>query len=553
MIQFLRREAATLLAASACAVASALPTGGLALALGEVAIALRPEDTPEDGSDRFLLATLALALALLARASLHRFGAWLAERAAERNVARLRTKVHAHLVRLPIETVHQEGMTRLGTRLGQESLAARPLLGPLWVQLLAQCVSLLVLLGVAAATWPLAAILGYLALPALTWVGVRLSRHTRRAWREAWHAHGRVTVTATEDIAHLPTWRSADVIPWLQQRFEDRVDQSRLAMQHAQQRRHLGGLALHALTLLGLLLAGLWLSLRTASGALGASEAARLLAAAALTVPPAAALAEAIHGVGAALAPFERLMALLQTPTEPSPLASPPALQGPLVLRDAVVQRGGRTALHGVSVSVAPGEILAVTGPNGAGKSTLLLTMAGLLPLTEGELRVGDTAIHGPLRPHWWRRVGWLGPEAALLADTIAANVALGAAPDTERVVAALRDVGLGEWLEARGGPEALLQEAGEDLSSGERRRLDIARAIYHDHRVMLLDEPGSHLDEETLHWLRQRIVLWAREGRAVVLGTHDPRLLQVADRVVRLRAGRLDRTDEAPPSGPPL
>ncbi len=539
VIQFLRREAATLLAASSCAVASAMATGGLALSLGELAAALPAQEASSSESARFFVATLTLALVLLARATTQRIGSWLAERAAERNVARLRTHVHTRILRLPLDALHRHGTTRLGTRIGQESLAARPVLGPLWVNAVAQGASLLALLGVAMTTWPAAALLGALALPLLAWLAARLSRHTRRAWREAWQAQHQVAAAAAESVAHPAAWRSASAEPWLSLRFARRIERSHHATYLAMRRKYLGSLALYVLALLGLLFAGLWLAWGMGSEALSPTEAARLLAAAALTVPPAAALADTIHGIGAAIAPFARLMELSREPSEPPPPDALPMFEGPVSLRGAVVHRGGRAVLQGVSVTVEPGEILAVTGPNGSGKSTLLLTLAGLLPLTEGELRVGEVLVRGELRAAWWRRVGWLGPEPAVLADSIAANVALHPEPDETRVLSALREVGLSQWLEGRGGLDAPLLAEGSDLSSGERRRLDIARALYQGHRFLLFDEPGSHLDEETLCWLKQRIRRWAERGCTIVLSTHDPRLLEAADRVVRLRAGR--------------
>ncbi len=546
-IQFLRLEVAVLVAASTCAVASAVATGGVAWALGNLAPTLKGARAGSEAPEDTWYATATVVVALLARGLLARLAGWLADRAADRNVARLRTRVHGHLLRLPVDVAARLGAAQLGARIGQESLAARPLLGPLWVQLVQQAVSLAVLLAVVASVWPTAALTTLAALPLVGWLALRISARTRTAQREAWSAHATVASSAAEDAAHLSTWRTADALGWLQARFEARARQALAHAHRASTLRRLAGASLHVVGSGALLLAAAWLSDALSEGRLGSADAARLFGAAALLVGPATALAEAVHGLGAALAPLGRLLRLLEADVEPAASDEPiPSAPSRVRLRGAVVRRGERRVLLGVDLDLRAGRFVAVAGPNGAGKTTLLMAVAGLLPLEEGTLEVDGTTVDEARRIDWCRRVGWLDARAALLEGTVAHNVALEDEPDRERVRGALAEAGMRAWLEQVGGLDARVEPEGANLSAGQRQRIELARAVYLGRRVWLLDEPTAHLDGAAAEWLARRLRAWADAGRIVLLSTHDPRLLAGADEVVVLEGGRL--LEVAPP-----
>jgi ABC-type Mn2+/Zn2+ transport system ATPase subunit len=174
---------------------------------------------------------------------------------------------------------------------------------------------------------------------------------------------------------------------------------------------------------------------------------------------------------------------------------------------------GGPPAIEGVSFALRPGERLALLGPNGGGKTTLLRALLGELAPLRGELRVGarcatvpqtersrldfpvsalDVATMGALsRLPWWRRPGRADRDAA--GD-------------------ALRRVGLLD----------LAAETFGELSGGQRQRVLIARALVQDAGVLLLDEPFTGLDRPATELLDSLIATLAREGRAIVIATHD-------------------------------
>jgi putative ABC transport system ATP-binding protein len=203
--------------------------------------------------------------------------------------------------------------------------------------------------------------------------------------------------------------------------------------------------------------------------------------------------------------------------------------------------------LQDVSLSVARGEVVAVTGPSGSGKSTLLFLLAGLDRPDGGEVRVAGTdwrTLDGSARARFRRRTcGFIAQGMALLPQATAAeNVAVpllldGVAPEVrrERVAAALAAV------ELAGDDDKLPDQ----LSGGQQQRVAIARALVARPAVVLADEPTANLDSGTAQTVTRLLLAAARErGAAVVLVTHDPEVARHADRLVRLRSGRLDPPD---------
>ena len=224
---------------------------------------------------------------------------------------------------------------------------------------------------------------------------------------------------------------------------------------------------------------------------------------------------------------------------------SGPQPAGPLLdARDVVVALGGRRVLHGVSMRVQRGEVLAVVGPNGGGKTTLLRAAAGLVA-AGGIVRwegVGADAVAGRDRA---RRVAWLpqmneSPAGFRVADLIETGryAFPGEAAATRRraVRAALERVGAA----------ALLDRPLETLSGGELQKVFLASILVQEAPLLLLDEPTVFLDPGRASEIRRVLFDVAAGGCGVVVATHDLRLARAADRVLGLRAG------EAAFEGPP-
>ncbi|MGW7453800.1 ATP-binding cassette domain-containing protein [Streptomyces sp. NPDC054787] len=218
----------------------------------------------------------------------------------------------------------------------------------------------------------------------------------------------------------------------------------------------------------------------------------------------------------------------------PSPAATP--AQGPVHARNLGVRRGHAQILHGIDLTVAPGEIVALMGRNGAGKSTLLATLVGTLAPTTGQVSVGGRTPHRTAPAEMVRRVGLVPqePRDLLYADTVAAECAsadsdAGAAPGTCRdlVRALLPDV-----------PDDIHPR---DLSEGQRLALALALVLTGRPALLLLDEPTRGLDYAAKARLVEILRALAVQGHAIVLATHDVELAaELAHRVVILAGGEV-------------
>ncbi|MGW6861972.1 ABC transporter ATP-binding protein [Streptomyces xanthophaeus] len=220
----------------------------------------------------------------------------------------------------------------------------------------------------------------------------------------------------------------------------------------------------------------------------------------------------------------------------PAPAAAPGPGHGVAEVRNLGVRRGRAETLRGISLSVAPGETVALMGRNGAGKSTLLAALVGTVPPATGEVTVGGRAPHRTPPPEMVRHVGLVPqePRDLLYADTVAAECAAadsdaGAAPGTcrELVSALLPDV-----------PD---DTHPRDLSEGQRLALALALVLTGRPALLLLDEPTRGLDYAAKVRLIEVLRALAAEGHAIVLATHDVELAaELAHRVVILAGGEV-------------
>jgi iron(III) transport system ATP-binding protein len=198
----------------------------------------------------------------------------------------------------------------------------------------------------------------------------------------------------------------------------------------------------------------------------------------------------------------------------------------------SVSKRFGRTvALEDVSFELRPGGSAVITGPSGSGKTTLLRLVAGLESPDAGDVRLDGTPCRA-IRPHE-RGIGFVFQSPALWPHmTVAENVGFGVRGDRRRV---------GEMLE-RVELSGYGSRYPDELSGGEAQRVALARALAPRARLLLLDEPLSHLDDE-LRWRMQDLVLSAaREtGATLLYVAHDLKeASRVSPRTLRLLAGRL-------------
>ncbi len=229
----------------------------------------------------------------------------------------------------------------------------------------------------------------------------------------------------------------------------------------------------------------------------------------------------------------------IQEPEHPVPM--PPIGDGVEFDEVSFAYDARRQTVEGVSLAAAPGTITAIVGPTGAGKTTLLSMLLRLIDPDAGSVRIGGVDLRElgllDLRAH----IAVALQENLLFATTVRENIRYAApeASDTE-VRAAARVACVDEVIDALpGGFDALLGERGSKLSTGQRQRLQVARAVIKDTPVVLLDEPTAALDAHTELELLERLGDWGRE-RVIFIVTHRLSTIRHADQIAVVEDGRL-------------
>lgn len=214
-------------------------------------------------------------------------------------------------------------------------------------------------------------------------------------------------------------------------------------------------------------------------------------------------------------------------------------------IRELLVRRGGRDALHVSSLDIEQGEVLALVGPNGAGKSTLLLALARLLYPERGQIVFAQRPLGNWDALEYRRKLAFVFQDPLLLDLSVAQNVALGLG--FRRVQKSDVTVRTRHWLQLLG-IESLAPRRAVELSGGEAQRVSLARALVLDPELLLLDEPFAALDPPSrLRLLDDLSPLLSQDHRTTVLVTHDLKeAARLADRVAVIVGGRLRQVGSA-------
>jgi PrtD family type I secretion system ABC transporter len=195
--------------------------------------------------------------------------------------------------------------------------------------------------------------------------------------------------------------------------------------------------------------------------------------------------------------------------------------------------------LRGISFDLPAGSVLAVIGPSAAGKTTLLKSLVGIWRPLIGDIRLDGSALSQWDDEILGKHLGYLAPEVDLFPGTIAENIKRFSNASDEDVVAAAKRSHVHEMiLQLPKGYSTEINSRGTGLSSGQRQRIGLARAIFGNPRLIILDEPNSNLDAAGEENLMETIRMLRSEGRTIVFVSHKVSLVQVADYVLVLGAG---------------
>ncbi|MBN2885567.1 MAG: type I secretion system permease/ATPase, partial [Chromatiaceae bacterium] len=245
-----------------------------------------------------------------------------------------------------------------------------------------------------------------------------------------------------------------------------------------------------------------------------------------------------------ARASYGRLQKLLTEIPPSQHHTSLPTPAGRIELKQAVaVPPGGRTpVLRGIDLQIEPAEVIGMIGPSAAGKSTLARVMLGIWPLASGAVRLDDADLALYNRDELGPHIGYLPQDVELFDGTVAENIARFGERDDAQIVEAAQRAGVHELIaQLPDGYDTHIGIGGATLSGGQRQRIGLARALYGDPKLVVLDEPNSNLDDRGEAALVQAIQRLRERQATVVLISHRPSVLKAVDKVLVIKEGRVE------------
>jgi len=240
---------------------------------------------------------------------------------------------------------------------------------------------------------------------------------------------------------------------------------------------------------------------------------------------------------------FQRIKRLIEVQPEEFEKMDLPEPTGKVDLQDVYMRPPDSEELvvKNLSINFKPGTVTGIVGPSGSGKSTLVRAIVGVWPTFRGEVRYDGASVNNWSSERLGPSIGYMPQDVELFSGTVAENIARFQEIIPEQVVVAAKQAGVHELiLELPNGYDSEIGSGGQALSGGQRQRIALARAMYNNPKVIVLDEPNSNLDAEGERALAEGITQAKEAGSTVIVVSHRPALLASADRIAVLKDGAL-------------
>ncbi len=200
---------------------------------------------------------------------------------------------------------------------------------------------------------------------------------------------------------------------------------------------------------------------------------------------------------------------------------------------------GKTNILDNLRFDIQPGDLVGIQGDSGKGKTTLLNILLGFLPAEKGELRINGAATSAAERQAYWPHIAYVKQQPFIIYDSLLANITLEtAAYDDQQLNKAIDIAGLTELVKkSPDGIKKIITENGKNISGGQRKRIALARALYKDADLVILDEPFSELDEAAEEQLLSHFKQLAQQGKMIILITHNRKSLAACNKLITLES----------------
>lgn len=249
------------------------------------------------------------------------------------------------------------------------------------------------------------------------------------------------------------------------------------------------------------------------------------------------------RGSMAARISYKRLVSLLENHEEYQGTFPEKSVKGHIKINDLSISVEGRETpiLREVNLEFKPGELVAIVGPSGSGKSTLARCILGLWPAHDGQVLFDGELVNDWNRSDLGSQVGYVPQDVELFDGSVADNISRFGARDAKKIIEAAKAAGVHDMiLHFPQGYETQMGVSGSFLSGGQRQRIALARALYGDPSLLVLDEANANLDDVGEAALMSAVLSLRDRGKTILFITHRGSVLNVADRIAVMRDGRL-------------